>query len=263
MGIKPLRGGCKLRSASTMFISGASGKFGIWQWRKCLICRYLKKWEFGRLNFPTSCSNDTKILSLSAQYPIFAILEMLDPVRKAENDDWLEWNLKGKKHESRSVSWTEPTLSVCARHLDYLWVYLVEESEDPRRAGMERFLAEPNSIVTHEGQSARLWKYDQNLRQQILAIRQCYAFTSFRLWRWTLCSQGRLPFHMWDDITEYNVSKKDLGMKVDTDWKMNKNLARIFILIQLIRPTKDVERGDHHCVRHHLVWFNRVRKFSL
>lgn len=41
-------------------------------------------------------------------------------------------------------------------------------SEDPTSAGMEKFLAGPNSIATHEGQSDRLWKYDQNKRQRML-----------------------------------------------------------------------------------------------
>ena len=32
--------------------------------------------------------------------------------------------------------------------------------------------------------------------------------------------------------------------------------------MELIRPTKDVERGDH-CIGHRLVWFSEVRRFSL
>lgn len=46
-----LHDGCKPSNISAVVAAVAPGKLAIWEWRKCLACRYLKKWVFGRLNF--------------------------------------------------------------------------------------------------------------------------------------------------------------------------------------------------------------------
>lgn len=61
---------------------------------------------------------------------------------------------------------------------------------------------------------------------------------------------------------ESKESKKDLGIKIGMDWNTYKNVGRIFILTELIRPIEEIHKGDH-CIRLCFTWFIRVRTFSL
>ena len=127
--IKPLWDGCKLRSASPMFTSGVWGKLDSEE--SVLFVDTWKSETLGNWTFQL-VAQMIQIYYLwkdpwNTHYPVSAIPGMLGPVRKVEKYDWQKRDLRGKNQRSPSVSWTEPTPSMRAGWLDYLWVYLEGE----------------------------------------------------------------------------------------------------------------------------------------
>lgn len=54
--------------------------------------------------------------------------------------------------------------------------------------------------------------------------------------------------------------KNELGMKRGKAWKRFNKLGETVILMELMRPTRDIDKDDHR-VNACLVWFNEPIKF--
>lgn len=144
MEINPLCDGCKLRSASAMFTYGVWRKFGIWQQRKCLICRYLKKWDFGRLNFSVTYLNDTKPISVK-RFLKHSIPSLGHSWNAGSNKEgWRRWlaEMGLKRQKSRQpkclLNWAH-TLKTCQTTGLSMSLFGWRGSGALRSAGMENF----------------------------------------------------------------------------------------------------------------------------
>lgn len=75
-------------------------------------------------------------------------------------------------------------------------------------------------------------------------IRESHTSAALRPLQVSLAKPG-LFIMPYEEISESKELKKNLGMKTGIHWKRYKNVGRIFIFTEFMRPIRERDRGDH------------------